>query len=142
MGEKEQVTRLALDTGVLVSALLFRSETAALSKAWRDGRFLLAVTGPILDEYARALRYPHFRLTEEEAVGIMEQLVLPFCQRFETVVGPRYCPDPDGDKFINCALVAQAGALVSDDRGLLMLAASVARVPIITAADAVARFCR
>jgi putative PIN family toxin of toxin-antitoxin system len=136
------VTRLALDTGVLVSALLFRSDSAPLFKAWRDGRFLLAVTGPILDEYARALCYPRLRLTEDEAVGIMEQLVLPYCQRFEAVVGPRYCPDPDGDKFINCALVAQSAALVSADRELLMLASSVARVPIIPVADAVARFCR
>jgi putative PIN family toxin of toxin-antitoxin system len=142
LGEKEQVTRLALDTGVLVSALLFRSEASALFKAWRDGRFLLAVTSPILDEYARALCYPHFRLTEDEAAGIMEQLVLPYCQRFEPVVGPRYCPDPDGDKFINCALVAQAGALVSVDRELLRFAASVARVPIIPVADAVARYLR
>ncbi len=136
------MTRIALDTGVLVSALLFRSEATALFKTWRDGRFLLAVTDPIIDEYARALRYPHFRLTEDEAVGIMEQLVLPYCQRFDAVVGPRYCPDPDGDKFINCALVAQAGALVSADRGLLMLASSVARVPIIPVGDAVVRFCR
>jgi putative PIN family toxin of toxin-antitoxin system len=136
------VTRLALDTGVLVSALLFRSEASALFRAWRDGRFVLAATDPILGEYARALRYPHFRLTEEEAVGIMEQLVLPYCQRFDAVVGPRYCPDPDGDKFVNCALVAQASALVSAERGLLTLASSVARVPIIPVADAVGRFCR
>jgi putative PIN family toxin of toxin-antitoxin system len=136
------VTRLALDTGVLVSALLFRSEASALFRAWRDGRFVLAATEPILGEYARALRYPHFRLTEEEAVGIMEQLVLPYCQRFDAVVGPRYCPDPDGDKFVNCALVAQASALVSAERGLLTLASSVARVPIIPVADAVGRFCR
>jgi putative PIN family toxin of toxin-antitoxin system len=136
------VTRLALDTGVLVSALLFRSEASALFRAWRDGRFVLAATDPILGEYARALRYPHFRLTDEEAVGIMEQLVLPYCQRFDAVVGPRYCPDPDGDKFVNCALVAQASALVSAERGLLTLASSVARVPIIPVADAVGRFCR
>ena len=136
------MTRLVLDTGVIVSALLFRSEASALFEAWRDGRFLLAVTDAILDEYARALRYPLFRLTEDEAVGIMEQLVLPYCQRFDAVVGPRYCPDPDDDKFVNCALVAQAGALVSADRELLRLAASVARVPIIPVADAVARFGR
>jgi len=136
------VTRLALDTGVIVSALLFRSEASALCEAWRDGRFLLAVTDAILDEYARALRYPPFRLTEDEAAGITEQLLLPYCQRFDAVVGPRYCPDPDGDKFVNCALVAQAGALVSADPRLLRLASSVARVPIITTADAIARFCR
>jgi predicted nucleic acid-binding protein len=100
------------------------------------------VSQPILDEYARALRYPQLGLTEEEAVGIMEQLVLPYCERFETAVGPRYCPDPDGDKFVNCALVARADALVSGDRALLLLATRVAHVPIVPVADACAKFCR
>lgn len=136
------MTRLVLGTDVLVSGLLFRSDASHLLKAWQDGRFVLAVTNPILEEYARALRYPKLRLAEEESGGIMEQLVLPYCHRFETAVGPRYCPDPEGDKFINCALVARAAALVSDDRPLLALASRVARVPIISAADARARFGR
>jgi hypothetical protein len=33
VGEKEEVTRLVLDTNVLVSALLFRSEASALFDA-------------------------------------------------------------------------------------------------------------
>jgi predicted nucleic acid-binding protein len=44
------VTRLVLDTNVLVSALLFRSTASALYDAWRDGRFRLAVSEPILAE--------------------------------------------------------------------------------------------
>jgi len=47
VGEKEEVTRLVLDTNVLVSALLFRSEASALFDAWRGGRFRLAVSEPI-----------------------------------------------------------------------------------------------
>jgi len=142
MGEKETVTRLVLDTNVLVSALLFRSQAAFMFKAWRGGRFLLAASEPILAEYAQALRFPELGLSEQEPDAIMEQFVLPYCERFEAVVGPRYCSDPDGDKFINCALVARAEALVSEDKALLSLASRVARVPIIPAADACARYCR
>ncbi len=134
--------RLVLDTDVLLSALLVHSDAAPLYEAWRKHRYLLAVTSPILEEYARALRYPRLRLAEPEAQALMEQLVLPYCQRFEAVVGPRYCLDPDGDKFINCALLARADALVSGDRALLALASRVARMPIIAPAAAVARFCR
>ena len=141
MGEKDQVTRLVLDTDVLVSALLFRSEASALFKAWRNGRFLPAVSKPILDEYARAFRYPKFRLTEQEADAIMEQLVLPYCNRFEVAAGLRFCPDPDDDKFIHCALIAQAAAFVSGDRGMLALGSGAGRVPIISVADACARYC-
>ena len=136
------MTRLVLDSDVLASALLFRSEASALFAAWRGHRFLLAVSGPILEEYARVLRYARFRLGEPEADAIVEQLVLPYCERFETVVGPRFCPAPDSDKFMLCALVAQAAALVSGDQSLLSLGSRAGRVPVISAADACARFCR
>jgi putative PIN family toxin of toxin-antitoxin system len=135
------VIGLVLDTNVLVSALLFRSEAAALFEGWRGNRFLLAASKPILDEYARVLRYPKFRLTEQEADAIMEQLVLPYCDRFEVPAGIRFCPDPDDDKYIHCALAAQAAALVSGDREVLALGSGAGRVPIISVADACARYC-
>ena len=142
MGEKEEVTRLVLDTNVLVSALLFRSTALALLDTWRGGRFRLAVSEPILDEYARVLEYPKFRLSEREASAIMKQLVLPYCDRFRTPDQPRFCSDPDDDKFIHCALVAHAAALVSGDRAVLSLGPRCGRVAIISVCDACARYCR
>jgi predicted nucleic acid-binding protein len=46
--------------------------------------------------------------------------------------------DPDDDKFIECAVVADAQLIVSGDRHLLDLR-SYADIEIITAADLVAR---
>ena len=89
------MTHLVLDTNVLVSALLFRSTASALFDAWRGERFRLAVSEPILDEYARVLEYPKFRLSERETTAIMEQLVLPYCDRLQTPDQPRFCSDPD-----------------------------------------------
>ena len=136
------MTRLVLDTNVLVSALLFRSEAAALLDAWRDGRFRLAVSEPILDEYARVLDYPKFRLSVREATAIMRQYVLPYCDRFHAPDQPRLCSDPDDDKFIQCALAAHAAALVSGDRAVLSLGPRCGRVVIIPISDARARYCR
>lgn len=142
MGQKEEVTRLVLDTNVLVSALLFRSETSALFDAWCGGRFRLAVSEPILDEYARVLEYPKFRLSEQKASAIMKQLVLPYCDRFRPTDQPRFCSDPDDDKFIHCALAAHADSLVSGDRAVLALGPRCGRVAIIPVADACVRYCR
>ena len=100
--------RVVLDTNVLVSALLFRSEASALFDAWRVGRFRLAVSEPILDEYGRVLGYPKFRLSEREATAIMSQLILPYCDLFQTLDQPRFCSDPDDDKFLSCALGGKA----------------------------------
>ena len=134
--------RLVLDTNVLVSALLFRSEASALFDAWRVGRFRLAVSEPILDEYGRVLGYPKFRLSEREAAAIMRQLILPYCDLFQTLDQPRFCSDPDDDKFIHCSLAAHAAALVSGDRAVLALGPRCGRVAIISVSDACGRYCR
>jgi putative PIN family toxin of toxin-antitoxin system len=136
------VTRLVLDTNVLVSALLFRSTASALLDVWRGGRFRLAVSEPVLDEYARVMEYPKFRLSEREAGAIMKQLVLPYCDRFRTPDQPRFCSDPDDDKFIHCALAAHAAALISGDRAVLALGPRCGGVAIISVSDACARYCR
>ena len=141
MGKKEEVTRLVLDTNVLVSALLFRSEASALLDAWRGGRFRLAVSEPILDEYHRVLEYPKFRLSEREVSTIMAEFVLPYCDPVRTAGGPRLCSDPDDDKFIHCALAARATALVTGDRALLALGPRCVEVHIISLSDARVRYC-
>ena len=142
MGKKEQVTRLVLDTNVLVSALLFRSETSGLLESWRRYAFRLAVSDAILDEYWRVLTYPRFRLSEQEIASIMEQLVLPFCDRFEPRQSTQVCSDPDDDKFFHCASAAQATALVSGDRAILSLRPRYGSVLILTVKEALLRFCR
>jgi putative PIN family toxin of toxin-antitoxin system len=142
VGKKEEVTRLVLDTNVLASALLFRSMASALFDAWRGERFRLAVSEPILDEYARVLEYPKFHLSERDSTGIVKQLILPYCDRFQAPDQPRLCSDPDDDKFIHCALAAHAAALVSGDRAVLALGPRCGRVAIISVSDARARYCR
>jgi len=142
VGAKEEVTRLVLDTNVVVSALLFRSEASALFDAWRVGRYRLAASESVLDEYARVLKYPKFRLSRQEAAAVMEHLVLPSCDLFRVPPGPRFFADPDDDKFIHCALAAGVAALVSGDRQVLSLGPRCEGVTIISVSDACARFCR
>ncbi len=142
MGQTEKVVRLVLDTNVLVSALLFRSETSRLFDAWLQGRFRLAVSGPVLDEYARVLTYPKFRLSGQEVAAIMEQFVLPFCDRFEPTDSARICADPDDDKFLHCAAAARAAALVSGDRTVLSRGPRYGQVRIVSVQEAIRRYAR
>jgi putative PIN family toxin of toxin-antitoxin system len=135
------VTQLVLDTNVLVSALLFRSEASTLFEAWRRGRFRLAVSAPILDEYTRVLRHPKLRLTGREAAGIMRRFVLPHCDSFQPAEEGSFCSDPDDDKFIHCAIAARAEALVSGDRALLTVGPRCGGVTIISVSAARARYC-
>jgi predicted nucleic acid-binding protein len=47
--------------------------------------------------------------------------------------------DPDDDKFVECALVAGASAIVSGDHRLLQLG-NYQGIPILSAAEFLARF--
>jgi uncharacterized protein len=61
-----------LDTNVLISALLFRGETAGVHRAILEGRLGPLITEPILKEYLRVLAYPKLRLSESEIRYLLE----------------------------------------------------------------------
>jgi putative PIN family toxin of toxin-antitoxin system len=134
------VTRLVLDTNVRISALLFRSQTAALHAGWKAGRFRLAVSPSIVDEYARVLAYPRFGLSRDDAEGLLANEVLPYCDVFDPVPGERACRDADDDKFLDCAAAARADAVVSGDNDLLSLGPHHRGIPLITVRSALSRF--
>lgn len=132
------MTRFVLDTNVLVSALLFRSETAQMHKAWRADRFRLAVSPDIIAEYARVLAYPRFGLEPGEPDALVANEVLPFCDLFEVGPGPAVCRDPDDDKFLHCAAAAHANAVVSGDDHLLSVTGRYRGITVLTVRAALA----
>lgn len=114
--------RAALDTNVVISALLFSGPPSQLVSAWQSSRLRPVVSAPILDEYIRVLAYPKFDLTPAEIRNLVVEELLPF---IETVnVRPSPAPsvrDPDDAKFITCATAAGVRWLVSGDDDLLSL---------------------
>lgn len=124
--------RVVLDTNVVISALLFRGTAARLVPLWQRGRIVPLLTGPMLEEYLRALAYPKFRLTEDEIRGLVEEELLPFARpvtvrRRLRVVGR----DPDDDKFIECAVSGRARFLITGDLDLRSVG-SYRKVLIVT----------
>ncbi len=47
--------KVVLDTNVLVAGVFFSGPPATILRAWRDGRFVLMVSPPIMDEYRRVM---------------------------------------------------------------------------------------
>jgi len=136
------VTRLVLDTSVVVSALLFRSETSRLQELWEAGRFRLVVTRAILAEYSRVLTYPRFRLARADAAAILAGHILPFCDLHPDATGPRVCRDRADDMFLHCAAAARADAIVTGDRALLACGPRFSGVPILTVKSALVLLAR
>ena len=118
--------RIVLDTGVVVSALLFpRGRVAWLRDRWTGGEVRPLVSRATVNELIRVLAYPKFGLGRGE-IDVVLAAYLPFT---ESVVlsspgeeGPLpECDDPDYQVFLRLALDGDAEALVTGDDDLLRL---------------------
>ena len=120
MGKKpKKIIRVVLDTNVLISALLFKGELTRMVGLWQRGKMIPIISKETFDELRTVLEYPKFSLSRAEIKSLIEQEILPF---FEVVNVSKHvkgaCRDPGDDKFISCALSANADYIVTGDRDL------------------------
>lgn len=120
--------RAVLDANVFVTAILTPAgPAAAVLDAWRQERFELLVSQPILDELARVLAYPKIARrhgwSRKEIRGIVAELgdlAVLTAGRVELSV---IREDPDDDRYLECAVEGRAGYIVTGDRRFLALGA-------------------
>ena len=111
--------RVVLDTNVFVSAVFFGGPPGEILAAWREGAVQLVLSAEIADEYQRvgarlSAQFPTVDLGPALQLVLSRAMVVTPAPLSEPV-----CRDPDDDKFIACALSAQAPYLVSGDGDLL-----------------------
>ena len=119
------MTRLVIDTNVLISALVFKdSRHLPLREAWQDGRVTPLLSVRTYRELKHVLGYPMFKLEDDQ---IAEGLALlgPFIEWVQldpaqTATLPK-CSDRDDQKFVETAHCGQADALLTYDRALLKM---------------------
>lgn len=129
------------DTNILISWLLNSSSyPRQLVYLWEEKRIQFALSEPILEEIGRVLTYPHIvqihRKTDVQILQLVADLrkgsfIFPGSYSVTAVQA-----DPADDKFLACALEAQADAVVSGDPHLLNLK-WYQGIPIITAKECV-----
>lgn len=113
--------QIVLDTNCLVQMISLHSPYRPVWQAFRDGRYTLCVSNDILTEYNEILervanaavahnivnaiaRSPYTRMTDPQyRFGLIEQ-------------------DPDDNKFVDCAIIAGADYIVSEDAHFRILA--------------------
>ena len=119
------MTRLVIDTNVLISALVFKdSRHVRLREAWQDGRVTPLLSVRTYRELKHVLGYPMFKLEDDQ---IAEGLALlgPFIEWVQldpeqTATLPK-CSDRDDQKFVETAHCGRADALLTYDRALLKM---------------------
>ncbi len=106
--------RLVLDTNSLIQCVSRRSLYHDLWLSFIDGRNQLCVTTEILNEYVEILQ----RETTENFASILLEVILNnpntlfinVFYKFNLIIA-----DPDDNKFIDCAIAAQAKYIVTED---------------------------
>jgi putative PIN family toxin of toxin-antitoxin system len=125
--------RLVIDTNVLISSF-FGGNPKEVIDLWRRGSALLCLTREVLEEYFRVMaRLPIAPETKSRLVAILQEkrnleLVTP--SKHHAVIRE----DPEDDKFIDCAVEAQADYIISGDEHLLRVKA-YRSIPIYSPKD-------
>ena len=127
--------RAALDTNVVLSALLFsRGRLSRLRVAWQQATFHPIVSRDTTQEFVRVLAYPRFKLTADDQRELLADY-LPYCMPVAMpAVPPRTpaCRDPFAVPLLQLAMVGKAAFVVTGHGDLLSVNGRI-RCPIITA---------
>jgi uncharacterized protein len=107
------MTRIVLDTNIIVSALLqpLGPPAQVFLLATADS-VQFCVSGSVYAEYEEVLRRPRFRLDENVISATLDAIREKgvWVKPAESVTA---CADPDDDIFLECAQAAQAAYLVT-----------------------------
>lgn len=112
--------KVVLDTNIMLVIISKRAKNRWIFDKLLAGEITLCVTTDILDEYAEIIeKY----MGETIAITLMELLdelpnVLHITRYFRWNL---IKDDPDDDKFVDCAIAAEASVIVSEDKHFSVL---------------------
>lgn len=106
--------QVVLDTNCLVQIISLHSPYRSAWQAFREGRYTLCVSNDILNEYSEILeRVANAAVAHNVVNAIIRS---PYTRKLD----PHYRfglieQDPDDNKFVDCAIIANADYIVSED---------------------------
>lgn len=109
------IMRIVLDTNALIQSVPSKSRYHAVWQSLVDGRNTLCVSNEIIMEYLEILQ----RLTDYDTAETIIKTIIN--SRFVEFIAPYYNfeliqQDPDDNKFVDCAIAANARYIVTNDR--------------------------
>jgi len=112
--------RVVLDINILLISLPVRSPYRPLFDALKEGKYEVAVSTDILLEY-------HEKLSEKTSPTVADNVIKLLLSLDNVFLQPIFFSwglmqnDPDDNKYVDCALVANSDHLVSEDRHFIIL---------------------
>lgn len=112
--------KVVIDTNVLLSSLAHSSEKRPIFDAVIEGKYTLAISNEIIEEYAEIIA----RKTTVEISANVIRLLLDLHNVQKTDIHFKWNlinKDPDDNKFVDCAIAAGVRFVVSDDKHFRIL---------------------
>ena len=105
---------VVIDTNCLIRMIPLHSKYRPLWESFLDGKYILCISNEIVSEYMGILSVKVSSTFASNIVGAI--LRSPFVRRFN----PQFRfnlieADPDDNKFVDCAIIANANYIVSED---------------------------
>lgn len=107
--------RVVLDTNCLIMAISARNEYYQVWQDFLDGNYVLCITNEIIEEYSEVIA--------RNISPLLSEFVISTIINRKNVVmkSPSYAfhlikADEDDNKFVDCAIIANAKYIVSNDR--------------------------
>ncbi len=113
--------RVVIDTNVFISSF-FGGNPRKVIDLWKAGEITLCLSPGIIEEYLTVLR--RMGLEEEREIGELIDLFARGIHLLFTTKTPVLqvvFADPADDKFIECAVALQAGAIITGDKSLMKI---------------------
>ena len=107
--------RVVLDTNCLIMAISARNEYYQVWQDFLDGKYVLCITNEIIEEYSEVIACNISPLLSEFVISTIIN------RKNVVMKSPSYAfhlikADEDDNKFVDCAIVANAKYIVSNDR--------------------------
>jgi uncharacterized protein len=115
-------SRIILDTGVLVNALLLARSIPRQAVDLSFAQVIVLASADTIDELDEVLRRPKFNryLREEERLLFLAAFIRD-AEVVNVTENLAECRDPKDNKFLELAVSGKASCIVSGDRDLLVL---------------------
>ena len=111
--------RVVVDTSVFLPGVFFGGAPRDVLAAWRGGRIEIAVSPEIMREYVRVSERLSARFPDADLEGVLDMVAATATLVPAPPLPEPVCEDRDDDKFLACAVAAEARFVVSSDRALL-----------------------
>ncbi len=124
--------RVVFDTNVVVSACFWRGAPFECLAAWGTKRVVAAISPPLLTEYEEVFEELLLDYSDRMHVHWVDLLRTSAEMVFPVERATGATPDPFDEMVLECALAAQADAIVSGDKKHLLVLGSYKGIPILS----------